>query len=138
MAKARSKRKPLVLALDFGKRLRELREERGMTQRELAQRLHVHVPAISRYETGFGLPNAETLVELAAVLRLNVDVLLLGRNSDNPVDDSLIKDVRLLERVRELEKLDRHYRDTAVAVLDALIVQGNQDEVKSRLVGSNR
>lgn len=138
MARAQTKRKPPVLAVEFGNRLREFREERGMTQRELAEKLHVHVPAISRYETGVCLPNAETLVELAGVLRINIDVLLLGRNSDNPVDESLIKDLRLLERVRELEKLDRHYRDTAVAVLDALIVQGNQDAVKLRLAGSGR
>lgn len=125
-------------ASDFGKRLRTLREERGLSQRELAERIRTRAPQVSRYETGAYMPNAETLASLAEVLRVDVDALLLGRVDGKPGDDVGIKDVRLLERIRELEKLDRHYRDTALAMLDALIVQGSQDAVKSRLVGSSR
>jgi len=127
-----------VLAREFGKRLRSLREDRGLTQRELATRLHTPVPQISRYETGFCLPNAETLAELADVLRIDLDELLLGRKNGNPGDEPQIKDVRLLERVQELEKLDRRFRDTAIAVLEAIIIQGHDEGVKARLTGSTR
>jgi transcriptional regulator with XRE-family HTH domain len=127
-----------VLAREFGKRLRSLREDRGLTQRELAARLHTPVPQISRYETGFCLPNAETLAELADVLRIDLDELLLGRKNGNSGDEPQIKDVRLLERVQELEKLDRRFRDTAIAVLEAIIIQGHEEGVKARLTGSTR
>lgn len=122
-----------MLASEFGARLRQLREERGFTQRELAARLKTQVSQISRYETGFCLPNAEMLVELGRVLRTDVDMLLLGHRSANPGDEPPVKDVRLLERVRELEKLDRQARDTAVTMLEAIIVQGNQRAVTQRL-----
>jgi len=127
-----------VLAREFGKRLRSLREDRGLTQRELAARLHTPVPQISRYETGFCLPNAETLAELADVLRIDLGELLLGRKNGNLGDEPQIKDVRLLERVQELEKLDRRFRDTAIAVLEAIIIQGHDEGVKARLTGSTR
>lgn len=125
-------------ASEFGKRLRSLREERGLSQRELAERIGTQAPQVSRYETGAYMPNAETLAAIAQALNLDVDELLLGRVDRNPDDGIGIKDVRLLERLRELEKLDRHYRDTAIALLDALIVQGTQEAVKSRLTGSSR
>jgi len=127
-----------VLAREFGKRLRALRDERGLTQRELAERLDAEVPQISRYETGAYLPNAETLVTIAKALHVDLDRLLLGRADGKPADDVPIKDLRLLERMKELEKLDRRFRDTAVAVLEAIILQGHEESVKARLAGSAR
>ena len=125
-----------MIASDFGKRLRALREERGLSQRDLAERIHTRAPQVSRYETGAYLPNAETLVSIAEVLKVDLDTLLLGRVDRNSGDDVGIKDLRLVERVRELEKLDRHYRDTAIAMLEAIIVQGHHEAVKARLVGA--
>lgn len=119
-----------MLATDFGKRLRALREERGLTQRHIAERIGVHVPQISRYESGGAMPSAETLIELSEVLEVGLDALVLGRN-EKRADE--IHDVRLLERVRELQKLDRRFRETAIAVIDAIVVQGNQEAVSTRL-----
>lgn len=115
-----------------------MREQGGLTQRELAERINAEVPQISRYETGAYMPNAETLVAIAQALRVDLDQLLLGRVDGKPGDDVSIKDVRLLERVRELEKLDRRFRDTAIAVLEAIILQGHEESVKARFAGSSR
>ncbi len=138
MARSRPKRKTPDLAAEFGRRLRALREERGLTQRELAERSGAQVPQISRYETGAYLPTAETLLALAKVLHLDVDSLLVGRSGRNDKDEVPIKDVRLLERVRELEKLDRRFRDAAVTMIEALIVQGTQEAMRERLAGATR
>jgi transcriptional regulator with XRE-family HTH domain len=127
-----------MLARNFGKRLRALREERGLSQRGLAERIKTRAPQVSRYENGAFMPNAETLVTIARVLHVDLDELLLGRTNGNPSDDLPIKDVRLLERVQELERLDRHFRDTAIAMLDAIIVQGHQKALNQRLAGSAR
>lgn len=127
-----------MLASEFGKRLRAFREERGLSQRDLAERIHTRAPQVSRYETGAYLPNAETLVSIVGALQVDLDALLLGRADGKPGDDIGIKDLRLLERVRELEKLDRHYRETAIKMLEAIIVQGSQEAVKVRLGGAAR
>ena len=39
-----------MFALGFGNRLRKLREARGMTQRDLADRVEIELVQISRYE----------------------------------------------------------------------------------------
>lgn len=127
-----------MLASEFGKRLRAFREARGLSQRDLAERIHTRAPQVSRYETGAYLPNAETLVSIVEALEVDLDALLLGRADGKPGDDIGIKDLRLVERVRELEKLGRSYRETAIKMLEAIIVQGSQDAVKARLVGVGR
>lgn len=122
-----------MLTTEFGRRLRTIREERGLSQRDLADRLRTRPPQVSRYENGSQLPNLETLAALAEILHVGMDELALGRKA-GAVDDALsIKDVRLLERLRELEKLDRKSRETAIAMLDAIIVQGHQRAVSERL-----
>lgn len=42
----------------IGKKLRELRKERGWTQEELGERLHIHRSTVSYWETGFTDPAA--------------------------------------------------------------------------------
>lgn len=113
-----------------------LREGRGLSQRELAERLHTRAPQVSRYENGTFMPNAETLVAISKVLRVDLDELVLGRTNDTHDDAPAVKDIRLLERVRELESLDRQFRETAIAMLDAIIVQGHQKALTERLAGT--
>lgn len=131
--KKKDPKKASMFAIEFGRRLRVMREERGLSQRDLAARLHTRPPQISRYENGSQLPNLETLTSLAAILNTAVDELALGRKDATASDALGIKDVRLIERMRELEQLDRKSRDTAIAMLDAIIVQGHQRAVSERL-----
>lgn len=126
-----TKKKTSMLVSEFGKRLRTVREDRGLTQRQLAERIEVYVPQISRYESGGAMPSAETLIALSEVLQVGLDELVLGRDNDH--EEAPIRDLRLLERLRELEKLDRRFRDTAIAVIDAIVVQGNTEAVSTRL-----
>lgn len=60
----------------FGGRLTARLGEIGMTQRELAVRLKVSEPTISRYIAGTRAPRAQHLNELATILGTSVDYLL--------------------------------------------------------------
>ena len=64
----------------FSKNLRRRRLELGMTQRELADKISYSEKAISKWESGVGLPPSAVLPELAAVLRISIDEML--RESD--------------------------------------------------------
>lgn len=55
------------------------RKELGLSQSALAERLHVTDKAVSRWETGRGMPAIDTLEPLAAALELSVSELLDGR-----------------------------------------------------------
>ena len=60
------------------KTMRALREKRGLTQRDLAERLGVTSKAISRWETGRGLPDIMLIEPLARTLGVSVADLLAG------------------------------------------------------------
>lgn len=62
--------------LKFGKYLAQLRKEKGWTQEELAEQLHVTNKAISKWERGAGFPDIQTLEPLAEVLDVNILELL--------------------------------------------------------------
>jgi transcriptional regulator with XRE-family HTH domain len=57
-------------------RLRERRKQLGLSQEELAARLQVDQKQISKWENGRGNPTAQTLINLARALAVNIDWLL--------------------------------------------------------------
>ena len=62
-----------------GRFIAELRKEKGYTQKELAEKLMVTDKAISRWETGKGLPDTSLLKPLGDILGVSVGELLSGK-----------------------------------------------------------
>lgn len=109
-----------MLAKTFGQRLKATREERGMTQRDLADRVRTQVAQISRYEHGLYLPNAETLVDIAAVLKTGLDTLLLGKELPDSAEQPL-RNLVLLERLGDLDQLPREDQEMVVRLIETVI-----------------
>ncbi len=63
--------------------LRDLRKEKGLTQRKLAERVWVDPSTIALYEMGDRSPSLEVLVRLARVLGVTTDYLLGVSNQRN-------------------------------------------------------
>lgn len=66
-----------------GATIRALRERRGYTQKQLAERLSVSDKAVSKWETGRGLPDVTLLEPLAKLLGVSVTELLSGECAVN-------------------------------------------------------
>lgn len=66
----------------FGRFVAEMRRERGLTQRELAQQLHVSDKAVSKWERGLACPDISVLPQIAEILGVNVDDLLSNPTTD--------------------------------------------------------
>ena len=64
--------------MEFNEKLQELRKKKGLTQEELAQKLYVSRTAISKWESGRGTPNLDSLKALAVYFGVSVDALLSG------------------------------------------------------------
>ena len=60
----------------LGRFIAQRRKERNLTQRELAEKLHVTDKAVSKWERGAGCPDISLLEPLAEALELSVDQLL--------------------------------------------------------------
>ena len=61
---------------DFAKRLRELRQEKGMTQQQIAALLNLKQQSYLRYENGTGKPSLNTLIRLTQIFGVSSDYLL--------------------------------------------------------------
>lgn len=110
-----------MVAREFGKRLKSLREQRFLSQRQLAKGIGIEAAHISRYERGLVLPGAETLIDLSSFLQVSLGALLLGIDEGARGAEAPIQDISLLERFRELEKFERRDREIVVALIDAWI-----------------
>ena len=63
--------------------IRDLRESRGMTQAELADQIGVSGKAVSKWETGKGLPDISLLQPLASALHVSLIELMSGEQVKN-------------------------------------------------------
>ena len=64
--------------MEFNEKLQELRKRKGLTQEELAERLYVSRTAISKWESGRGFPNIESLKAISKTFCVSLDELLSG------------------------------------------------------------
>lgn len=64
--------------MEFREKLQELRKQQGLTQEELAGRLYVSRTAVSKWESGRGYPNIDSLKAIAVLFSVTVDDLLSG------------------------------------------------------------
>ncbi|MBO5332933.1 MAG: helix-turn-helix transcriptional regulator [Clostridia bacterium] len=62
--------------MEFGEKLQELRKKKGLTQEELAEALYVSRTAVSKWESGRGYPNIDSLKEISKFFSVSIDELL--------------------------------------------------------------
>ena len=62
--------------MEFSEKLQELRKSRSMTQEELAEALFVSRTAVSKWESGRGYPNIDSLKEISRFFSVTIDDLI--------------------------------------------------------------
>ena len=60
---------------DLGSLLKQLRESKGYTQSQLAQKINKSKSTISRYENNIKIPSADTMIQLAVLYHVSLDYL---------------------------------------------------------------
>lgn len=85
--------------MEFNKKLLELRKQKELTQEELAEILFVSRTAISKWESGRGYPNIDSIKAIAKFFEITIDELLSGNElltiaeEDNRQKEKHIHDV---------------------------------------------
>jgi transcriptional regulator with XRE-family HTH domain len=100
--------------------MRAVREQNGWQQKELAERIGVPASQLSRYEAGADQPKIQILVAISEIFQVALAELVGGRS---PEDMIRVIDLELRDRLESLEKLDRHYRESAIDMLDSVIAR---------------
>ncbi len=96
----------------FGAFVARLRKEKGYTQKDLAQQLHLSDKAVSKWETGVSIPDTALLVPLAEILGVTVTELLLCRRQeeDEKLDSGTVEAVVKTAIQYPQETPERAYR----------------------------
>jgi len=99
--------------MNIGSRLAFLRDQRGLTQEELAASLGISRASLSHYEKSRREPDAETLTKIADLFEVSIDYLV-GRTSN--AETTLDPEVRRF--ADELELSDDHLLDNFALTVD--------------------
>ena len=87
--------------IKIGKFISTKRKEKNLTQEELAEKLLITDRAVSKWERGLSLPDADKMLELCNILDINVNELLIGE--DNMKDEKKKTDELLIELAKQDE-----------------------------------
>lgn len=98
----------------FGGFIAILRKEAGMTQKQLADRLHVTDRAVSKWERGLSYPDVTLMEPLAAVLGVGVDELLTCQRKKTAIPEPELPALRSVLTITQEEKRIRTRRTQAL------------------------
>ena len=95
--------------MEFHEKLQELRRRKGLTQEDVAEVLFVSRAAVSKWESGRGYPNIDSLKAIARFYGVSIDELLSGEE---------------LLTIAEDEQKDRenHFREQVFGLLDGCVL----------------
>lgn len=71
-----------------------LRKEKHMTQKQVANQLNISDKAVSKWERGLGFPDVSLLSDLAMLLEINVEALLVGELDANKTAGGNMKKIK--------------------------------------------
>ena len=105
----------------FSERLRQLREERNITQTRLAE-LHNVLPRVyNRWERGVAVPYWDTIVKIADILNVSLDELASrGENKDADAETK-IHNPELHRLYHKADQLSDEYQKALIVVLDSFV-----------------
>ena len=102
--------------VSFGKKLRECREGKSLSQNEVAKLLNTNHSIIGKYERDEVKPTIDVVKRLAEILDTTVGFLLGESNQLN-----ILKDSAMLDRLNDLQNLSAKDKDYILYTLDGLI-----------------
>lgn len=123
----------------FGEVLCELREDKDLTQRQLAEKLHMAPTTISSYETGKNLPPPDKLIALADYFGVTTDYLLgRSRYNINPslLYEKIYENMTVGELVEILKVLSSKQKQAEATLIDDMRFRAEY-RARARLDGAD-
>lgn len=77
--------------MEFGAKIKQVREQQGLSQAAFAQKLHVTRQAVSNWENNHNLPDLAMLITIAQTFHVSLDSLILGDQQMTKIEKSLFR-----------------------------------------------
>ena len=119
--------------MEFGKLLTQLRREKGVLQKDVANQLNVTVATISNYEKGVHLPDLNTLIMLADYFDVSTDYLLQRtdyKSSINMLNHQLSADYTISDMLNTMVELDAHNTQSLLDYCELLTLRNSINRIK--------
>ena len=91
-----------------GALIAQARKEKGLTQQQLAERLHVSHTTVSKWERGLGFPEVSLLEPLAAELELTLTELFRGEAGQPMPETEAVAEQAVQAADKDLRRSKRH------------------------------
>ncbi|MDD5929321.1 MAG: helix-turn-helix domain-containing protein [Spirochaetales bacterium] len=118
--------------MNFAEKLKELRKQKGISQEQLAEKIYVSRQAITKWESGNGIPDIENLLSISALFNESLDSLLSE-------EKSLISKHEFLYESRTEYDLDSPKKiDLKIGVAHEVIIEKTKDEKIQLIAASNK
>jgi len=110
-----------------GNKLKALRKQKRLTQKELAASLDIGISQLNKYESGMHMPPIKKLIQLSNIFDITLDYLV----KDKEADMTELHNNKFIKRFQELEHFDVEEQDAVLKILDAMIMKNKMTGVMS-------
>ena len=118
--------------MNFAEKLKTLRKQKSISQEQLAEKIHVSRQAITKWESGNGIPDIENLLAISSIFNESIDSLLSE-------EKSLISKNEFLYDSRTEYDLDSPKKiDLKIGTAHELIIEKTSDEKIQVIAASNK
>ncbi|MCR4735761.1 MAG: helix-turn-helix domain-containing protein [Treponema sp.] len=118
--------------MNFAEKLKTLRKQKGISQEELAEKIHASRQAITKWECGNGIPDIENLIAISSLFNESLDALLSEEKS------LILKHEFLYESRTEYDLDSPKKIDLRVGSAHEVIIEKTKDEKIQVLAASNK
>lgn len=102
-------------------KIKRLRKNKGLGQKQLAEIVGINTTHLSRLETGRYQPSVEVLKKLADALQVTTDYLV--SDTDDEAEEIKIQDQSFINKIKLLDSLDEKEKETVINVIDAMLTK---------------
>ena len=111
----------------IGKFIQELRKEKNMTQKDLAEKLNVSINAVSKWERGICLMDVSIMKPLSQLLKISIAELINGERNGN--DDINLKTSDAIEKTlkysnKKIKKIKKNSKLIVISIIIGLLLVG--------------
>ena len=107
--------------MSIGQNIKKIREEKGMTQQQIAELIHMHRSNYSKIESGQREISVDALNKVGKYLGMTIDQII---NFDGAVPQEItVEDKTATEQVRLIAQLNEKDKSTVMNIIDTMLTK---------------